>query len=198
MANVAADPTVRPSFAPIPWHDQHPTKSDIEQRLGPDHLAVRIDNTVARLDLTALRAAYGPTGSDPFPPERLLAVVLFETHRGVMHPIFWARRRAGSKLLPEGGVTMGKPRKFTPEFKAKVALAALKADKPLAALCREHQLSDTVVTRWRQQLVERAADLFAGQTPAERDLLKIADLERVIGQLTVELAAAKKLSTLLG
>ena len=32
---------------------------------------------------------------------------------------------------------MGKPRKFTPEFKAKVALAALKGDKPLAALCRE-------------------------------------------------------------
>ncbi len=36
---------------------------------------------------------------------------------------------------------MGKPRKFTPEFKAKVALAALQGDKPLAALCREHQLS---------------------------------------------------------
>ena len=44
---------------------------------------------------------------------------------------------------------MGKPRKFTPEFKAKVALAALKGDKPLAVLCREHQLSDTVVVRWR-------------------------------------------------
>lgn len=92
---------------------------------------------------------------------------------------------------------MGKPRKFTPEFKAKVALAALKAEKPLAVLCREHQLSDTVVVRWRQPLLERAADLFAGQTPTQRDQQKIDDLERLIGQLTVELAAAKKLSALL-
>jgi transposase len=61
---------------------------------------------------------------------------------------------------------MAKPRKFTPEFKAKVALAALKGDKPLAVLCREHQLSDTIVVRWRQQLLERAAALFAGQSPS--------------------------------
>jgi transposase-like protein len=92
---------------------------------------------------------------------------------------------------------MAKPRKFTPEFKAKVALAALKADKPLAALCREHQLSDTVVICWRQQLLEHAANIFAGQTPAQRDQQKIDELERLIGQLTVELAAAKKLSTML-
>ena len=92
---------------------------------------------------------------------------------------------------------MSKPRKFTPEFKAKVALAALRGDKPLAVLCREHHLSDTVVTRWRQQLVERASEIFAGQTPDQRDQQRIAELERVIGQLTVELAASKKLSTML-
>jgi transposase-like protein len=92
---------------------------------------------------------------------------------------------------------MGKPRKFTPEFKARVALAALKGDKPLAVLCREHQLSDTVVVRWRQQLLERAAAIFAGQTPDELSRQKIDELERVIGQLPVELAAAKKLSALL-
>ena len=92
---------------------------------------------------------------------------------------------------------MAKPRKFTPEFKAKVALAALKGEKPLAVLCREHQLSDSIVVRWRQQLLQHAANIFAGQTPAQRDQQKIDELERLIGQLTVELAAAKKLSTML-
>ncbi len=92
---------------------------------------------------------------------------------------------------------MGKPRTFMPKFKAKVVLAALQADKSLAALCREHQLSDTVVIRWRQQLLEHAAQIFAGQTPTQRDQQKIDELERLIGQLTVELAAAKKLSTML-
>ena len=92
---------------------------------------------------------------------------------------------------------MAKPRKFTPEFKAKIALAALRGDKSLAALCREHHLSDTVVCRWRQQLLEQAAQVFAGQTPAERDQQRIAELERVIGRLTVELSASKKLSGML-
>lgn len=92
---------------------------------------------------------------------------------------------------------MAKPRKFTAEFKAQVALAALTGDKPLAALCRAHQLCDTLVIRWRPQLLEHAAHIFAGQTPAQRDQQKIDDRERLLGQLTVELAAAKKLSTLL-
>ena len=92
---------------------------------------------------------------------------------------------------------MAKPRKFTPEFKARVALAALKGDKPLAALCREHQLGDTLVIRWPQQLLQHAANIFAGQTPAQRHQQKIDELERLIGQLTGELAAAKKFSTLL-
>ena len=92
---------------------------------------------------------------------------------------------------------MGQPRKFKPEFKAQIALAALRGDHSVAALCRQHQLSDTLISRWRQQLVQRSPDIFAGQTPVERDQQRIAELERVVGQLTVELAAAKKLSTLL-
>jgi transposase len=94
MAMLAAERptnTVRASFAPIPWHDQHPTKRDIEQRLGPDHLAFRIDAAVARLDLQSLRACYGPTGSEPFPPELLLRAVLFETQRGQHSPAVWHR-----------------------------------------------------------------------------------------------------------
>lgn len=92
---------------------------------------------------------------------------------------------------------MGKPRKFTPEFKAKIALAALKGEKPPAVLCREHQLSDSIVIRWRQQLLQHAANIFASQTPTQRDQQKIDELERLIGQLTVELAAANKLSMML-
>ena len=92
---------------------------------------------------------------------------------------------------------MAKPRKFSPEFKAKIALATLRKEATTTELCRKHQLSDTVVVRWRQQLLERAAALFAGQTPDELSRQKIDELERVIGQLTVELTAAKKLSALL-
>jgi transposase-like protein len=54
---------------------------------------------------------------------------------------------------------MSKPRTFSPEFKAKVALAALKGDKPLAALCREFPVSDSVIARWKQLLLERTSTL---------------------------------------
>jgi len=64
---------------------------------------------------------------------------------------------------------MRKPRKFTTAFQAQVARAALKDEKPLAVLCRAHQLCDTIVIRWPQQLLEHAANICAGQTPTQRE-----------------------------
>ena len=58
-------------------------------------------------------------------------------------------------------------------------------------------MTATVVSALKAGLPGHAANIFAGQTPAQRDQQKIDELERLIGQLTVELAAAKKLSALL-
>jgi transposase len=92
---------------------------------------------------------------------------------------------------------MTKPRKFSPEFKAKIALAALRGEATTAELCRKHQLADTVVSRWKLQLVKSAHQVFATTTPDDVQRQRIEDLERLIGQLTVELDAAKKLSAML-
>lgn len=92
---------------------------------------------------------------------------------------------------------MAKPRKFSPEFKAKIALAALRGEATTAELCRKHQLSDTLVARWKQQLLKQAHCIFAAATPDDAQRQRIDDLERLIGQLTVELDAAKKLSAML-
>jgi len=81
--------TTTPRFRTLPWHDTHPSKLDLEQRLGPDHLARTIDAAVARLDLASLRAAYHGTGSAAHPPERLLGVVLYEMRRGRHSPAEW-------------------------------------------------------------------------------------------------------------
>ena len=92
---------------------------------------------------------------------------------------------------------MAKPRKFSPEFKAKIALAALRGEATTAELCRKHQLSDTLLSRWKIQLVKSAHQVFASTTPDDAQRQRIEDLERLIGQLTVELDAAKKLSAML-
>jgi transposase-like protein len=87
-------------------------------------------------------------------------------------------------------------RSFTPAFKAQVALAALCGEKSQAALCREHNLSPDLICRWKQILQEQAPELFATSARSDAQEERLAELERLVGQLTVELSAAKKLSSI--
>ncbi len=86
---------------------------------------------------------------------------------------------------------------FTPSFKAEVALQALRGEKSQAALCREHNLSPDLICRWKQTVEEQAPQLFQNATVADADQERLAELERLVGQLTLELSAAKKLSIIL-
>jgi transposase len=87
-----------------------------------------------------------------------------------------------------------KRRVFKPEFKFQVVMEYLCGQKKRVDILREHQLSDSVLDRWCQQLKERGAQVFAGDDVsllAEREQ-RIAELERVVGRLTLELEAVKK------
>jgi len=46
------------------------------------------------------------------------------------------------------------------EFKAKVAVAALSESKTLAELATDYKVHPTQITRWKQELVDNASDLF--------------------------------------
>jgi len=89
---------------------------------------------------------------------------------------------------------MAKPRKFSPEFKAQIALAALRGEATTAELGRKHQLADTVASRWELPLAQPAHQVFASTTPGGARRQRVEDLERLIGQLAVESDAAKRLS----
>jgi transposase len=96
---------------------------------------------------------------------------------------------------------MAKRRTFSPEFKAQVVLEVLTGAKSGAQVCREHQIKDSVLSRWKQEFIERAPHLFAPQglpgRAQSQEEERIAELERLVGQLTMELAMAKKASHLL-
>ena len=57
---------------------------------------------------------------------------------------------------------MGMRKQFTNEFKAKVALAALKGDKTMSEPAGEFAVHPTQVSSWRNELKDRAAEVFNG------------------------------------
>jgi transposase-like protein len=71
------------------------------------------------------------------------------------------------------------------EFKAKVALAAVKGDKTLAELAEQFRVHPTQITEWKQQVLARAADVFGGAKPTS-DTPDLKVLHAKIGQLALE------------
>lgn len=92
---------------------------------------------------------------------------------------------------------MAKYRTFTPEFKAQIVLAILSGTKSQAEICREHHLKDSVVIRWKTDFLENAPKLFEQESQRRRDLVRIAELEQLVGRLTLQLEMAKKVSSIL-
>jgi transposase len=92
---------------------------------------------------------------------------------------------------------MSKRRKFTPQFKSQVVLQLLSGEKSMAELCREHQLTAQMVGNWRQQFLAGATRAFENEAAHSAEQERIAELERMVGKLTMELEIAKKASGLL-
>jgi transposase-like protein len=88
-----------------------------------------------------------------------------------------------------------KRRSFSPEFKAQVVLEVLSGAKTQAEVCREHQLQPTLFALWRTTFLERAPFLFRANEVQSQEALRIAELERLLGQQALELEILKKGST---
>jgi transposase len=88
-------------------------------------------------------------------------------------------------------------RKFTAEFKAQVVLDLVSGAKSAAELCRQHQLNPQLLARWKTEFLERAPLLFQQEAMQSQEQERIAELERVVGRLTMQLEIAKKASALL-
>jgi transposase-like protein len=88
-------------------------------------------------------------------------------------------------------------RQYTAEFKAKVVLQLLTGEKTSAELCRAHKLNANLLNRWRKEFLEQAASIFEREANCDEDEQRIAELERLVGQLTIQLEIAKKASNYL-
>ena len=87
-------------------------------------------------------------------------------------------------------------RKYSPEFKARVALESLRADIAQAELCRRYGVASDQLSKWRKKLIEQAPKLFSDGRK-DPHLERIAQLEQLVGRLTLELEILKKASSIL-
>jgi len=88
---------------------------------------------------------------------------------------------------------MGNPhRTYTPEFKVRVVLELLSGKRTLGEASRDYKVKDSVISRWRQEFLERAPQLFEQSGDKDVQAERIAELERTLGRVTMQLELAKK------
>ena len=89
-----------------------------------------------------------------------------------------------------------KYRKFTAQQKTEIVLASLRGPKSMAELCREHEIADSLLRKWREQFLAAGAERLQGKSErSEADDLRrqITRLERALGRKTMEVEVAGEL-----
>lgn len=80
-----------------------------------------------------------------------------------------------------------KRRNHSPEFKSKVALAAIKGDQTLSELSQQYGINSNLIVKWKKQMIEQGSEIFAsGKGLAPDRESEIQALQAKIGQLTME------------
>ena len=81
-----------------------------------------------------------------------------------------------------------KRKRYAAEFKAKVALEAIKGEQTLAELAAKYSLHPNMITNWKRQAIDNMADGFSSKVDRAKELdeAQLKDLHAKIGQLTIE------------
>jgi transposase len=96
---------------------------------------------------------------------------------------------------------MEKRNRYTPEFKTKVVLEVLREEQTVNEIAGKYEVSPVMISRWKAEFMERASMVFEKKS-SESDKMKKEyeskqeHLEKLVGQLTVEVDWLKKKSGL--
>lgn len=83
-------------------------------------------------------------------------------------------------------------RKFTPKFKATVAIEALKEQNTLTELAKKFEVHPNQITTWKREFIDNASAAFGDDKRHEAPSESTDKLYQQIGQLSVENDFLKK------
>lgn len=88
---------------------------------------------------------------------------------------------------------MKKRKQYPKEFKARVALEAIRGEKTIAELSSEYEVHSNMITKWKKQLQENMGEIFVQKSDRESgDKELIENLYKQIGKSQVEIDWLKK------
>ena len=82
----------------------------------------------------------------------------------------------------------GKRKRYSADFKARVALESLRGELTTAQLAAKHGVHQTMISEWKRQAVAGLAEVFAGKTEGKEGIREeeLEKLHAKIGQLVME------------
>jgi len=87
-------------------------------------------------------------------------------------------------------------RTFSAEFKAKIAIEAIKEEKTVSELSQIHQVHPNLIGLWKKEFLSNAGKVFEGNKDDEEEINRLKkendDLVHQIGELTVDIKWLKK------
>jgi transposase len=133
------------------------------------------EGSALAVDVPCLLSGWG----EPLSPDNLVSQLLQKRSDVEFHPD-----------LKEEGLK----RNHTREFKLQCCRQVATGQKRPAQICREHNLSESVLLRWRREYEARGEAAFTEKQLSQTEALeaKIAELERFCGQLALENKILKK------
>ena len=81
-----------------------------------------------------------------------------------------------------------KGKRYSPTFQFQVVLEVLKRDREATEIARAYNIHPVTVSRWKQEFLEKGAEVFGKDTTVAQYERKIRELERLLGRKEVEIA----------
>ncbi len=79
-------------------------------------------------------------------------------------------------------------KRYSPRFQFQVVLEALKGDRKEVEIARAYDIHPATISRWKQEFLEKGAEVFGKDTTVAEYEKRIKELEQLLGRKEVEIA----------